>query len=685
MKALKRKMELSAKEISSNFKKNKFDHANGVVELLVHMESSSSKGMLECIDALTEIAVTFIRDGDTAMPALQKPDDLKDAVDKYKDWIQLRYADIVAKFTESLHHKKFAIAERALMSLLTIVREQARADEAFPWTAYQDILSALLSSTINLRNLIKTMQDVLQHEDLAFYSFKVLSSILREEDSPDTTLVYKANLVSLLLLLDLPSTSKTLQPLPLWCSRRPETGVPKEKLRKPHKETKSTLRKAKKQERERASAKLSKKYRKSKYEEVIQQTLYGDEADEQKEDADDSILEEQNDSLIHILDEDEVQKKKDDEEFKSAQKVKKPRKPRSRGLEDIVDDTPEQLIDPNYEPIGERKKIKTSKSDRVLPFELDENMSLKDLINGMSDNDDDNTQGEEEEEEEEDDVGPVFVYNHDRGRQYLTKIWETVMSYTFNEELYKRCLVFIPEKVMKHLLDPIKLTDFFMTSYNMGGGVSLMAMHGVFLLMNKHNLHYPDFYNKVCSLLEPSVFNARYKPRFFMLLNVFLSSSHLPEYMVAAFVKRLSRLLLFAPANCSVLVVKCITNVLARFPSLKILYDDDQEASVACDPYDVGQADLMKTNASKSSLWEVATVGHKAPEKLYKAANFIRRVADLEDLPLNSYLEIEYDELDHMDAEVAEKLTKVTTNFQPVEQLVNNPASNFKTFLDFNK
>ncbi|KAA0196366.1 hypothetical protein HAZT_HAZT009516 [Hyalella azteca] len=407
-------------------------------------------------------------------------DDLKDAVDKYRDWIQLRYTDIISKFIENLHHKKFAIAERALMSLLTLIKEQAYADEEFPWATYQEVLNALLSPTVNCRNLIKVLQDVLQHEDLAFYTFKVVSSMVTDE-TEDCSMVYKANLVTLLLQLDLPGRSRTLEPPPLFCSRRPDA---------------------------------------------------------------------------------------------------------------------------------------------------------------MSDED-----SGEDDDEDDSEGGPVFIYNHDRGRQYLTKIWETVMSYTLNEELYKRCLVFIPEKVMKYLLDPIKLTDFFMTSYNLGGGVSLMAMHGVFLLMNKHNLHYPDFYNKVCSLLEPSVFNARYKPRFFMLLNVFLSSSHLPEYMVAAFVKRLSRLLLFAPANCSVLVVRCIINVLARFPSLKIMYDDEQETPVACDPYDVFQADLMQTKANMSSLWEVATVSHKAPEKLYKAASFVKRPGDLEEAPLNSYLEVEYDEV----------------------------------------
>lgn len=35
---------------------------------------------------------------------------------------------------------------------------------------------------------------------------------------------------------------------------------------------------------------------------------------------------------------------------------------------------------------------------------------------------------------------------------------------------------------------------------------------------------YPDFYKKLYSLLEPSVFHVKYRARFFHLANLFLSS-----------------------------------------------------------------------------------------------------------------------------------------------------------------
>lgn len=37
---------------------------------------------------------------------------------------------------------------------------------------------------------------------------------------------------------------------------------------------------------------------------------------------------------------------------------------------------------------------------------------------------------------------------------------------------------------------------------------------------------YPDFYTKLYALLEPSVFHVKYMPRFFYLMDTFLSSTY---------------------------------------------------------------------------------------------------------------------------------------------------------------
>ena len=61
--------------------------------------------------------------------------------------------------------------------------------------------------------------------------------------------------------------------------------------------------------------------------------------------------------------------------------------------------------------------------------------------------------------------------------------------------------------------------------YLQGGAISILALHGVFLLMQKYNLEYPDFYTKLYALLEPSVLFVKYRARFFYLLDLFMTST----------------------------------------------------------------------------------------------------------------------------------------------------------------
>lgn len=58
-------------------------------------------------------------------------------------------------------------------------------------------------------------------------------------------------------------------------------------------------------------------------------------------------------------------------------------------------------------------------------------------------------------------------------------------------------------------------SDFLTNSYNKGGLISVMALSGLFLLITEYGLEYPEFYNKLYALLEPSMFIAKYRARFF--------------------------------------------------------------------------------------------------------------------------------------------------------------------------
>ena len=135
----------------------------------------------------------------------------------------------------------------------------------------------------------------------------------------------------------------------------------------------------------------------------------------------------------------------------------------------------------------------------------------------------------------------------------------------------KRILVSIDTKVLPHLTDPKLLFDFLTESYEVGGVHSLLALNGLFVLMNQYNLDYPDFYTKLYGLLSPSVFHVKYKTRFFHLLDLFLSSTHLPNYLVAGFIKRISRIMIFAHADDAEMLLVFIQNLFIQHPSSEVL------------------------------------------------------------------------------------------------------------------
>ena len=196
-----------------------------------------------------------------------------------------------------------------------------------------------------------------------------------------------------------------------------------------------------------------------------------------------------------------------------------------------------------------------------------------------------------------------YKYDHKTVQKVFSLLWEDFLKLNSNEvDLYKRMLIILHDKVMPQLLRPLMLTDFLVESYNVGGSISLLALNGVFHLMAKYNLEYPDFYKvriiylflcicrliqtvyysiveivlieniflfqKLYELLTPDVLHVKYRARFFHLADRFLMSTHLPEYLVAAFVKRLSRIALTGPSNALLMVlpfIGIITNYLKYF------------------------------------------------------------------------------------------------------------------------
>lgn len=218
----------------------------------------------------------------------------------------------------------------------------------------------------------------------------------------------------------------------------------------------------------------------------------------------------------------------------------------------------------------------------------------------------------------------------------FAKAWISFLRLPLPPDVYKEVLVNLHHTVIPHMSNPVILCDFLTRSYDIGGVISVMALSSLFILMTQHGLEYPNFYEKLYALLVPAIFMAKHRSKFFQLLDTCLKSSLLPAYLAAAFTKKLSRLALSVPPSGALVIIAIIHNLLRRHPSINCLVhraddgtdgdamregsnigDDSRDAgSENCDrkpgidPFNNEEGDPAKSNALKSSLWEIDTLRH---------------------------------------------------------------------------
>ncbi|KAK9351985.1 CBF/Mak21 family-domain-containing protein [Lipomyces doorenjongii] len=193
--------------------------------------------------------------------------------------------------------------------------------------------------------------------------------------------------------------------------------------------------------------------------------------------------------------------------------------------------------------------------------------------------------------------------------------WLAVLRLPLAVDQYKYILQIMHNKIVPYMSKPQTLMDFLTDSYDAGGSTSLLALNALFSLIQKYNLDYPNFYTKLYVLLDRNVMHVKYRSRFFRLLDLFLSSTHLPALLVASFIKRLSRLAISAPPSAIVIVIPFIYNLLKRHNSCNVLLQRtdwvDREIAKESDhndPFVANESDPMKSRALDSSLWELATL-----------------------------------------------------------------------------
>lgn len=196
-------------------------------------------------------------------------------------------------------------------------------------------------------------------------------------------------------------------------------------------------------------------------------------------------------------------------------------------------------------------------------------------------------------------------------RKQAQDAWLAVLKNPLNKQQRKSILGLMSHRIVPWFSRVELLMDFLTDSFDEGGSTSLMALSGLFHLIQRKNLDYPKFYDKLYSMLDYDLMHSKHRSRIFRLLETFLSSTHLPATLVASFVKRLSRLSLNSPPAAIVVIVPLIYNLLKSHPMCTFMIH--RVARVPCmkvseDKFQIEESDPLKTHAIESSLWEIHTL-----------------------------------------------------------------------------
>lgn len=248
------------------------------------------------------------------------------------------------------------------------------------------------------------------------------------------------------------------------------------------------------------------------------------------------------------------------------------------------------------------------------------------------------------------------LYSLAQHKKYAQEAWLALMGQSLTRDQQKKVLGSLVTVIAPWFTKPELLSDFLTDCYNSGGSISLLALSGVFYLIENRNLDYPSFYPKLYSLLDQDIFHSKHRSRFFRLLDKFLGSSHLPAAMVASFIKRLARLSLSAPPSAIVFVVPWIYNLFKRHPLCTFMMhreirDPEEKTAIESDgfedPFLPDEEDPMETNAIDSCVWELVQLqSHYHPNvatitKII-SEQFTKQSYNIEDFLDHSYASVSF-------------------------------------------
>ncbi|KAI9894167.1 MAG: hypothetical protein M1814_004021 [Vezdaea aestivalis] len=275
--------------------------------------------------------------------------------------------------------------------------------------------------------------------------------------------------------------------------------------------------------------------------------------------------------------------------------------------------------------------------------------------------------------------------------------WMALIQSGLTLDERKRILQAIPTKIAPKIPNPEFLLDFLHDSLELGESAQILALSGLWYLIDKKNYDLPNFWKTVYSALTSNMLHSNKRSEFLRVLNTFLSSSHLSAALVASFIKRMARLALFAPPAAITAIVPWIYNLLKRHPACTLMVHreivdpkklEEIEAMGLKDPFIARKKNPEKTCAIDSCLWEIATLQqhyHPSVATLAKiiASQFTKQQYQLENFLDDSYqnmLEVELSKKMTRPPAVEQNIPKYVKGFEPADHVFEGDEEMWSQF-----
>ena len=192
----------------------------------------------------------------------------------------------------------------------------------------------------------------------------------------------------------------------------------------------------------------------------------------------------------------------------------------------------------------------------------------------------------------------------------ISKIWAQFLSYDMTHDTQMLVLRVMDTEILPNLTEPCLLLDFLTRSLDAGGELGILSLKSLVILIHQHKLEYPHLYTKIYSLLSPELTYSKDYGDFLALFDMVTTSTHLPQYLVAAYMKRLAIIAVQAPAHSIRPILVIIYNLVTRHPNCYVMLYRPDGVYPDKDPYLPEELDPMKSNAIDSCLWELGTLKH---------------------------------------------------------------------------